>query len=108
MMQGKVLIVTGALGALGKVVAETAQSRGARVAGIDHSPSQISATPERIEIGGVDLSDAAQTKTAVEAAARHFGKLDGLINIAGGVAFETVGDGDVKTWQGLAGPTRLT
>ena len=37
-MQGKVLIVTGALGALGKVVAETAQSRGARVAGIDHAP----------------------------------------------------------------------
>ncbi|HEX5518665.1 MAG TPA: NAD-dependent epimerase/dehydratase family protein, partial [Pseudolabrys sp.] len=67
-MQGKVLIVTGALGALGKVVAETASARGARVAGIDHAPSQVSATPERIEIGGVDLSDPAQAKTAVEAA----------------------------------------
>src|SRR4051812_18239412 len=82
MMQGKVLIVTGALGALGKVVAEIAQSRGARVAGIDHAPSQISATPERIEIGGVDLPDAEQAKTAVEAAARHFGNLDVLVNIA--------------------------
>ena len=107
-MQGKVLIVTGALGALGKIVAETAQSRGARVAGIDHAPSQISATPERIEIGGVDLSDAAQAKTAVEAAARHFGKLDALINIAGGFAFETVGDGDVKTWQRMHALNVLT
>ena len=98
-MQGKVLIVTGALGALGKVVAEIAQSRGACVAGIDHAPSQVSATTERVEIGGVDLSDPAQAKTAVETAAKHFGKLDALINIAGGFAFETVGDGDIKTWQ---------
>jgi len=99
MMQGKVLIVTGALGALGKVVTEAALSRGARVAGIDHAPSQMPATAERIEIGSVDLSDAAQAKTAVEAAAKHFGRLDALINIAGGFAFETVGEGDIKTWH---------
>ncbi|MET4722266.1 NAD(P)-dependent dehydrogenase (short-subunit alcohol dehydrogenase family) [Bradyrhizobium japonicum] len=107
-MQGKVLIVTGALGALGKVVAETASARGARVAGIDHAPSQVSATPERIEIGGVDLSDPAQAKTAVEAAAKHFGRLDAVINIAGGFAFESVGDGDIKTWQRLYALNVLT
>jgi NAD(P)-dependent dehydrogenase (short-subunit alcohol dehydrogenase family) len=107
-MRGKVLIVTGALGALGKVVAEIAQSRGARIAGIDYAPSQLPATPERIEIGGVDLSDAAQAKTAVDAAAKHFGRLDALINIAGGFAFETVGDGDTKTWQRMYALNVLT
>ncbi|MBW7968319.1 SDR family oxidoreductase [Bradyrhizobium sp. BR 10289] len=107
-MQGKVLIITGALGALGKVVAEIAQSRGARIAGIDHATSQVPATAESIEIGGVDLSDAAQAKTAVEAAARHFGKLDALINIAGGFALETVGDGDIKTWQRMHALNVLT
>ncbi|BAR61512.1 3-ketoacyl-(acyl-carrier-protein) reductase [Bradyrhizobium diazoefficiens] len=107
-MQGKVLIVTGALGALGKVVAEIAQSRGARIAGIDYAPSQVPATPERIEIGGVDLSDAAQAKTAADAAAKHFGRLDALINIAGGFAFETVGDGDTKTWQRMYALNVLT
>ncbi|AJA63615.1 MULTISPECIES: SDR family oxidoreductase [Bradyrhizobium] len=107
-MQGKVLIVTGALGALGKVVTETALARGARVAGIDHAPSQVSATPERIEIGGVDLSDPAQAKTAVEAAAKHFGRLDAVINIAGGFAFESVGDGNIKTWQRLYALNVLT
>jgi NAD(P)-dependent dehydrogenase (short-subunit alcohol dehydrogenase family) len=107
-VQGKVIIVTGALGALGKVVAEVAQSRGAHVAGIDHAPSQMPATPERIEIGGVDLSDEAQAKTAVEAAAKHFGKLDALINIAGSFAFETVGDGEVKTWQRMYALNVLT
>ncbi|SCB35888.1 NAD(P)-dependent dehydrogenase, short-chain alcohol dehydrogenase family [Bradyrhizobium shewense] len=106
-MQDKVLIVTGAHGALGKVVAEIARSRGARVAGIDHAP-QIPATPESIEIGGVDLSDAAQAKTAVDAAAKHFGRLDALINIAGGFAYETVDDGDVKTWQRMYALNVLT
>lgn len=107
-MQDKVLIVTGALGALGKVVAEVAQSRGARIAGIDHAPSQSSATPDSIEIGGVDLSDAAQAKTAVEMAAKHFGRLDALVNIAGGFAFETIGDGDIKTRQRMYALNVLT
>jgi NAD(P)-dependent dehydrogenase (short-subunit alcohol dehydrogenase family) len=107
-MHGKVLIITGALGALGKVVAEVAQSRGARIAGIDYAPSQMPATPERIEIGGVDLSDAAQAATAVDAAAKHFDRLDALINIAGGFAFESVGDGDIKTWQRMYALNVLT
>lgn len=107
-MQGKVIVVTGALGALGKVVADLAQSRGARVASIDFAPSQMPATAERIEIGGVDLSDAAQAKTAVEAAVKHFGRLDALVNIAGGFAFETVGDGDIKTWQRMHALNVLT
>jgi NAD(P)-dependent dehydrogenase (short-subunit alcohol dehydrogenase family) len=107
-VQGKVVIVTGALGALGNVVAEIAQSRGARVAGVDHAPSQVPATAGRIEIGGVDLSDAAQAKTAVETAAKHFGRLDALINIAGGFAFETVGDGDIETWQRMHALNVLT
>ena len=40
-MDGKVVVVTGASGALGKVVAETAQARGARVAGVDYATVQI-------------------------------------------------------------------
>ena len=48
-MNGKVVVVTGASGALGKVVAEVALARGARVAGIDHAPSQTPAASNRIE-----------------------------------------------------------
>jgi NAD(P)-dependent dehydrogenase (short-subunit alcohol dehydrogenase family) len=98
-MDGKVIVITGALGALGKVVAAEAFLRGAAVAGIDHAASQMPATPQRIEIGGVDLTDAAQARRAIDAAAAHFGRLDVLINIAGGFAFETAADGDPKTWQ---------
>jgi len=98
-MNGKVVVITGALGALGKVVTEEAFSRGAAVAGIDHAASQTPAAPQRMEIGGVDLTDAAQAKQAMDAAATHFGRLDVLINIAGGFAFENTADGDPKTWQ---------
>jgi NAD(P)-dependent dehydrogenase (short-subunit alcohol dehydrogenase family) len=95
----KVIIVTGASGALGKVVAEEALARGAHVAAVDHAPSSLSPTSNRIELGSVDLTDAAQAKKAIDAAVAHFGQLDALINIAGGFAFETVADGNPATWQ---------
>jgi NAD(P)-dependent dehydrogenase (short-subunit alcohol dehydrogenase family) len=107
-MDGKVVVVTGASGALGKVVAEVALARGARVAGVDHAASQIPATPKRIELGGVDLTDAEQAKKAMDAVAAHFGKLDVLINIAGGFAYETVAEGDPKTWQRMYALNVLT
>src|SRR5580704_15112552 len=97
-MDGKVVIVTGASGALGQVVAEVAQARGARVAGVDHAPTQTAATKNRIDIGGVDLTDATQAKKAIDAAASHFGAIHALINIAGGFAFEAVAEGDPRTW----------
>lgn len=107
-MQGKIVIVTGASGALGKVVAASALAKGARVAAIDHAASAVKPTAERIELGGVDLTDAAQAKTAIDAAAAHFGKLDALVNIAGGFAFETVIEGDPKTWQRMYALNVLT
>src|SRR5215471_13262216 len=98
-MKGKVVVITGALGALGKVVAEEALSRGARVAGIDHAASRLAATAQQIELGRIDLTDAAQAKKAIDAAAAHFGAIDALINIAGGFTFETIAEGDPKAWQ---------
>jgi NAD(P)-dependent dehydrogenase (short-subunit alcohol dehydrogenase family) len=107
-MHGKVVVVTGALGALGKVVAESALARGAKVAGVDHAASRLPSTPDRIEFGGVDLSDAAQARVAIDAVAAHFGRLDALINIAGGFAFEMVAEGEAKTWQRMYALNVLT
>jgi NAD(P)-dependent dehydrogenase (short-subunit alcohol dehydrogenase family) len=107
-MDGKVIVVTGALGALGRVVAETALARGARVAGVDHAPTQVQPTPQRLELGGVDLSHPVQARTAIDAAAAHFGRLDALINIAGGFIFETVADGDAGSWQRMYALNALT
>ncbi|MDB5583829.1 MAG: NADP-dependent 3-hydroxy acid dehydrogenase YdfG [Bradyrhizobium sp.] len=107
-MDGKVVVVTGASGALGKVVAATALARGARVAAVDHAPSQVPATATWIELGGVDLTDAAQARKAVDTVAAHFGRLDVLINIAGAFTFEAVAEGDSKTWQRMYALNVLT
>src|SRR5258706_10116586 len=72
-MDGKIIIVTGASGALGQVVVEYAIARGARVAALDHAARpQAARGPDRLEIGGVDLSDAAQATKAGDTAAPHF------------------------------------
>ncbi len=107
-MDGKVIVVTGASGALGKVVATSALARGARLACVDHAASPEAATPNRIELGGVDLTDAARARAAIDAAASHFGRLDALVNIAGGFAFETIAEGDSKTWQRMYALNVLT
>ena len=107
-MEGKIIVVTGASGALGKVVVATALAKGARVAAIDHAASTMKATPDRIELGGVDLTDASEAKKAIDAVASHFGKLDALVNIAGGFAFETAAEGDPKTWQRMYALNVLT
>jgi NAD(P)-dependent dehydrogenase (short-subunit alcohol dehydrogenase family) len=107
-MKNKVVVITGALGALGTVVVERALAQGAKVAGIDHAPSQVPATADRLELGGVDLSDPLQAKKAVDAAALHFGRLDVLINIAGGFTFEAVAEGDSKSWQRMHALNVLT
>jgi NAD(P)-dependent dehydrogenase (short-subunit alcohol dehydrogenase family) len=107
-MDGKVIVVTGASGALGTVVVEAALGRGARVAGIDHAPTQVPATPGRLELGGVDLTDAAQAGKAIDAVVSHFGSLDALVNIAGGFAFEAVAEGDPRTWQHMYALNVLT
>ncbi|MBU6456862.1 MAG: SDR family oxidoreductase [Bradyrhizobium sp.] len=105
---GKVILVTGALGALGRVFMDEALARGARIAAVDHAPTQVPANARKLELGGVDLTDAAQARKAVDAAVSHFGRLDALVNIAGGFAYETVAEGDLKTWQRMYALNVLT
>jgi NAD(P)-dependent dehydrogenase (short-subunit alcohol dehydrogenase family) len=107
-MEGKIVVVTGASGALGKVVVASAQAKGAKVAAIDHAASAAKPTAERLELGDVDLTDATEARKAIDAAVAHFGKLDALVNIAGGFAFETTVEGDPKTWQRLYALNVLT
>lgn len=107
-MNGKIVVVTGASGALGRVVVNSALAKGAKVAGVDYAASTVKPAAERIELGGVDLTDAAAANKAIDAAISHFGKLDALINIAGGFAYETAVDGDPKTWQRMYGLNVLT
>ena len=107
-MHGKIIAITGASGALGKVVVEAAAAQGAKIAAIDHAPSNAAPSPDRTDIGGVDLTDATQAQQAIDAAAAHLGRLDALINIAGAFSFQTIADGDTATWERLYRINTLT
>jgi 3-oxoacyl-[acyl-carrier protein] reductase len=98
-MQGKIVVITGAAGALGRVVADRALKDGASVATIDHGRNDILETPQHLQIGGVDLSNAAQAGKAIADIAAKLGRIDVLINIAGAFKFETIADGDDASWE---------
>ena len=103
-MAGRVFAITGASGALGSAVAKAVVSQGCRVALIDHihdTPHGLTDGDDVLILGGVDLTDAASAKAAIEAAVARFGGLDVVLNIAGGFSWEMVEGGGAETWRRL-------
>lgn len=97
-LKDKRIIITGAFGTLGAAVVRTALDAGAKVAAVDRAPAP--GDPGGAHgFGGVDLSDAASARGAIDAAAKALGGLDALVNIAGAFRWETVSDGTPDTWD---------
>lgn len=92
-MSERVIAVTGGHGVLGRAVVEAALADGLKVAVIDHAKG-LSAPEGVLELGGVDLTDPASARTAIGAVAAHFGRLDALLNVAGGFVWQTTDDPD--------------
>ena len=104
-MQDKVVIVTGAFGALGRVVAATLAARGARLGLVDAAqavPDPIAGEfAAHLLMPGIDLASLDATQAMVAQVVARFGALDAVVNIAGGFRWETVAEGDVATWDAL-------
>lgn len=100
-LQGKALAVTGAFGALGAVVAAAAQAAGARVAAIDRAAEPAMPAAGQLRLGGVDLTDPAAARAALDTAAARLGGLDGLVNIAGGFRWEKIEAAGTASWDQL-------
>lgn len=94
------VVVTGAFGALGRVVVETLQQTGSRVVGLDHAAAPADRPAVRV-LGDLDLADAEVARRAFSEAAEILGGLDALINIAGGFQWETMAEGSLDTWDHL-------
>lgn len=93
-MGERVAAITGGHGALGRAVVEAAQAAGWTVAVIGRTPARTP-TEGVLEVDGVDLTDATQAKAAIAAVVERFGRLDALLNLAGGFVWSPVeGDGD--------------
>lgn len=88
--KNKVALITGAGSGIGKASALMLAARGARVAVLSRTPSEISKTAQEIEAAGgeaislvADVSLKADMESAVGAVISHWGKLDILIANAG-------------------------
>lgn len=99
-LEGRKVVVTGGLGSLGRRVGTVLTARGAKVALLDRAPA-VAVDDVAAVIGRVDLADAAAAAKAFEQAARQLGGIDGLVNVAGGFAWEKIEGGQLDTWDRL-------
>jgi NAD(P)-dependent dehydrogenase (short-subunit alcohol dehydrogenase family) len=97
-MRDKVVVVTGAFGALGRAVVDAAIAEGAQVAALDFADGDADGA---FSLSGVDLSSPEAAAEAMGAVADRFGRIDALVNVAGGFRWETVADGGPDTWEKL-------
>jgi NAD(P)-dependent dehydrogenase (short-subunit alcohol dehydrogenase family) len=97
----QMVAVTGARGALGKAVVRHLAQVGYRIAAIDLVEGDEMPAEDVVVIGGTDLGDPHATAAAFARLALEPGGLHGLVNVAGGFAWETLADGGIETWDAM-------
>ena len=98
-LKDKIIVVTGGLGTLGRAVTKAAADAGATVVAVDVVAGEPAAGVESSP--ALDLGDAKATQAGLAAIAEKYGRIDGLVNIAGGFSWETIEDGSIDTWDRL-------
>ena len=93
-LRDKVAVVTGGGGGLGCAFATALAAEGARIALTDIDPRLLSSAKERLRAIGaeckeyeLDVTDAGQVLRTMELVNADFGKIDILVNVAGGSLF---------------------
>lgn len=99
----RVIVVTGGFGVLGRALATVLIERGACLALLDRAPAPtgLAGGERKLLLGGIDVGDAAAAAGAFAQVVQRFGRIDGLVNVAGGFAWETLADGSLDTWDRL-------
>jgi 3(or 17)beta-hydroxysteroid dehydrogenase len=91
-LKGKIVLVTGAAGAIGSAIASSVEEQGG-----------VAITSDLAERGGVshalDVTCEADWVRVIAAIEESAGRLDGLVNAAGIVAVGTVEDTEFATWR---------
>jgi len=87
----RVVVITGAAGNLGMATATAFAAAGARIAVVDRSPGrlpelfpELAGSPEHFVAPPTDVTNADSVAASVEAIHQRFGRLDVLVNTAGG------------------------
>lgn len=102
-LNGKVVAVTGGFGSLGVSVAKAIVAAGAKVALLDRAegskaPQDLA---QALALGSVDLGSGDSARDAIAQIIARFGRLDALVNIAGGFRWEKIDGGSIDPWDQL-------
>lgn len=110
-LSGRIAIVTGAAQGLGYAIASRFVAEGARVLMADIQADKVAAAAMRLDPGGeaamsqaVDVTSTQSVADMVAAAVSRFGRLDTLVNAAGGsgrVFAPTLADVTDDIWEGI-------
>jgi NAD(P)-dependent dehydrogenase (short-subunit alcohol dehydrogenase family) len=105
-LAGKVALVTGGGAGIGRAIALACAGAGADIAIFDIIPERCDETAERVrEIGRralalpTDVTDTASVRQAVEKVRKNLGRIDILINNAGGTARKLFLDQSERSWR---------
>jgi NAD(P)-dependent dehydrogenase (short-subunit alcohol dehydrogenase family) len=103
----RVVLITGAAGNLGAAVARVFHAGGANLALFDNRHDRLQSIfsdlvddTSYLLVGDIDVTDEGSVQSAVERVIEHFGRIDVLINVAGGYrAGDPVHETPVETWD---------
>ena len=105
-LEGKVVIVTGAAGAIGRAVSAFLAADGARVVTADLNDSAVEAVAESIRADGhdawattVDVTRDDGPESIVRAAVARYGRLDAIVANAGILSISPILDMPVAEWD---------
>ncbi len=105
-LNGQVAIVTGGGGGIGRAIALTLAQAGADIVILDIVPERCDEVAARVhELGRkalplpTDVADTEQVRRAVEQAEQTFGRIDILINNAGGVSGKPFLEQSERSWR---------
>ena len=96
-VEDKVVLITGASGALGQTVVPSFVATGARVIAADRHPLSIQV--EGCRAMKADVTDEADVRRLVDEVIRTAGRIDALINLVGGFAVGRVVESDASLWH---------
>jgi NAD(P)-dependent dehydrogenase (short-subunit alcohol dehydrogenase family) len=105
----KTVMVSGAIGNLGVVLAQAFQASGAKLALIDRGEDRLRQAfpdlvglPDYLLVNCADLMDEGAVEKSVSEAIQHFGRIDVLVNTVGGFrAGKMLHETPIETWDFL-------
>ncbi len=105
-VEGKVVLITGADGSLGRAVTRAFAGRGAHLALTDYRAEGLRESfadlDDALLVGGIDVTDPAAVERLVEAVIERWGRIDVLVNIVGTWrGGQPVHETELETWDFL-------